>query len=170
MKGSGLVDSWIESGLLGPNAADTVMNGKAYKRAMHLHKITLQALWRMLVSLLLTFCKTINVDPALHISCLLSSAQNVNELITYLKLPQFQRVYNDFLAQKCQENVNFRFWWNYMETISTLLDFTRGQRKGDWELYLDSFRDMLPYFFRYDHLNYAKWGVGIYCRDGTTDA
>ena len=31
MKGSGLVDSWIESGFLGPNAAETVMNGKAYK-------------------------------------------------------------------------------------------------------------------------------------------
>jgi hypothetical protein len=44
MKGSGLVDSWIESGLLGPNAAETVMNGKAYKRAMSAHKITLQAL------------------------------------------------------------------------------------------------------------------------------
>jgi hypothetical protein len=47
MKGSGLVDSWIESGLLGPNAAETVMNGKAYKRAMRAHKITLQALWRL---------------------------------------------------------------------------------------------------------------------------
>jgi hypothetical protein len=45
-----------------------------------------------------------------------------------------------------------------MEMIFILPDFTRAQREGDWELYLDSFRAMLPYFFRYDHLNYAKWG------------
>jgi hypothetical protein len=37
-------------------------------------------------------------------------------------------------------------------------NFTRAQREGDWELYLDSFRATLPYFFRYDHPNYAKWG------------
>ena len=158
MKGSGLVDSWIESGLLGPNAAETVMNGKAYKRAMRAHKITLQALWRLLVPLLLKFCKTINVDLALQISRLLSSEQNVNDLITCLKSPQFQTVYDEFLTQTCQENVNFQFWWNYMEMIFILLDFTCAQREGDWELYLDSFRAMLPYFFRYDHLNYAKWG------------
>jgi hypothetical protein len=72
MKGSGLVDSWIENGLLRPNAA----NGKAYKRAMRAHKITLQALWCLLVPLLLTFCKTINVDLALQISRLLSTEQN----------------------------------------------------------------------------------------------
>jgi hypothetical protein len=45
-----------------------------------------------------------------------------------------------------------------MEMIFILLDFTCAQREGDWELYLDSFRAMLPYFFRYEHLNYAKWG------------
>ena len=33
MKGSGLVEAWVESGLLGPNATEHVMKGKAYKRA-----------------------------------------------------------------------------------------------------------------------------------------
>ena len=45
-----------------------------------------------------------------------------------------------------------------MEMISILLMFTRAQREGNWALYLHSFRCMLPYFFRYDHQNYAKWG------------
>lgn len=42
--------------------------------------------------------------------------------------------------------------------VSILLNFTRAQREGNWTLYLNSFCCMLPYFFRYDHLNYAKWG------------
>jgi hypothetical protein len=88
----------------------------------------------------------INVNLALQIWRLLSSEQNVNDLITCLKSPKFQMVYDEFLTQKCQENVNFQFWWNYMEMIFILLDFTRAQREGDWELYLDSFRAMFHTF------------------------
>ena len=49
MIGSGLVEAWVESGLLGPNASKHVMYGKAYERAMHAHKITLQSLWKLLM-------------------------------------------------------------------------------------------------------------------------
>ena len=64
MKGTGHVDSWVESGLLGPNAADKVMSGKAYKRAMRVHKLTLQALWRLLVPLLFKYCEEVNAGLA----------------------------------------------------------------------------------------------------------
>ncbi len=42
--------------------------------------------------------------------------------------------------------------------VSILLMFTRAQRDGIWDLHLFSFRCMLPYFMRYDHTNYARWG------------
>lgn len=42
--------------------------------------------------------------------------------------------------------------------VSILLQFTRAQRDGLWDLHLHSFSQMLPYFMRYDHLNYARWG------------
>ena len=57
MNGSGLVEAWVESGLLGPNATEYVMNGKAYKSAMRAHKITLQSLWQLLMTVLLEFCQ-----------------------------------------------------------------------------------------------------------------
>ena len=44
---SGFVEAWAESGLIGSNVSDQVMNGKRYKRAMRTHKITLQALWKL---------------------------------------------------------------------------------------------------------------------------
>ena len=121
MKGTGLVDSWVESGLLGPNAADNVMSGKAYKRAMRVHKLTLQALWRLLVPLLFKYCEEVNAGLALRISSLWSSAQNIDELIACLKSPEFRNVHGDFTEYKSQENVNFAFWWNYMEMVSPCL-------------------------------------------------
>lgn len=157
MKGSGLVDSWVEGGLLGPNAAGNVMDGKAYKRAMRAHKITLQALWRMLTPLFRRSCGRSNPDLAEKISHLLPLGQ-FKELIACFKTSEFKAALDEFVAQKSEENVNFKFWWSYMKMVSTLLQFTRAQREGNWELYLESLRSMLPYFFRYDHLNYAKWG------------
>ena len=41
---SGLKEAWIESGIIGPGDADAVLKGKRYKRAMRVHKITVQTL------------------------------------------------------------------------------------------------------------------------------
>ena len=46
-----------------------------------------------------------------------------------------------------------------MNLVSILLRFTRALRAGDWELYLSSFAEMLPWFAAYDHVNYTRWGV-----------
>lgn len=46
-----------------------------------------------------------------------------------------------------------------MEMVSVLLHFIRAQRDGIWDLHLESFSQMLPYIIRYDHLNYARWGL-----------
>ncbi|XP_043192970.1 uncharacterized protein LOC122365640 isoform X2 [Amphibalanus amphitrite] len=42
--------------------------------------------------------------------------------------------------------------------VELLLRFVRAQRTGDWILHLESFREMLPWFFIHDHQNYARWG------------
>ena len=159
MNGSGLAETWVESDLLGPYATEHVINGKAIKRAMRAHKLTSQALWRILVPLIVRFCEHTNEDLAKKIADLQSSSENpVQELIGTLESSEFQAVFEEFVEKKSLENVNFKFWWSYPEMVSILLNFTRAQREGNWTLYLNSFCCMLPYFFRYDHLNYAKWG------------
>ena len=56
-----------------------------------------------------------------------------------------------------QDNPTFCYWRKYINLVSILLRFTRC--KGDWELYLSSFAEMLPWFAAYDHVNYTRWGV-----------
>ena len=43
--------------------------------------------------------------------------------------------------------------------VEILLNFTRANRDGDWNLHLQAFTAMLPYFTTYDHVNYAWWGT-----------
>ena len=49
MAGSGLSDVLIETGLIGSGSIQCVMNGKHYDRAIHCHKILLEALERLLL-------------------------------------------------------------------------------------------------------------------------
>ena len=42
MNGSGPAETWVESALLGPNATEHVLSGKACKRATREHKLTAQ--------------------------------------------------------------------------------------------------------------------------------
>ena len=48
MKGCSIEDAWVEGGILGPNSCEQVMSGKLYKKSVRTHKLTFQALWRLL--------------------------------------------------------------------------------------------------------------------------
>ena len=47
--------------------------------------------------------------------------------------------------------------------MKLVLEFTRATRSGDWELHLSCIKAFLPWFFVYDHLNYARYGSIYYC-------
>ena len=55
MGGAGLAEIWTESGLVGENSASKVLQGKAYSKAMRLHKLTYQALRHILLLRLLQY-------------------------------------------------------------------------------------------------------------------
>lgn len=50
-----------------------------------------------------------------------------------------------------------------MMMVNILLLFTGAQREGLWQLHLHAFGLMLPYFMRYNHTNYARWGTVYFC-------
>ena len=159
MSGCGLVEVWLESGLLGEGAAQLVLSGKAYNKAMRAHKLTLQALWQILLPAFLLFAEESDKDCYDDIVSMaaIDDLENIPALIASLKSEQFQKLLKDFVKSKSSD-VNFVFWWGYMDMVSILLQFTRAQRDGIWDLHLHSFSQMLPYFMRYNHLNYTRWG------------
>lgn len=159
MADSGLMEIWVESGIVAPGSADKALLGKAYNKAMRLHKLSYQALWRILMPLLLLYIeqhdeslsltlKNITVNAVSDaLSLLLDSADNFGKLSTLI---------NDFVSECSVNNPNFAFWWEYLEIVSNLLIFTRSLRKGNWDLYLWSLPALLPLIARYDHQHYLK--------------
>ena len=156
LQSSGLLDVWIESQTLGPRTAEQVIAGKSYTRGMRTHKLTLQALWRILLPHLLEYIKREDEALSKEIGAKAES-DNPEDLISLLASPWFRETMQAFVGTN--RNPNFRYWWEYMQMVQLLLHFTRAQREGLWDLHLYAFRAMLPYFMRYNHINYARWGT-----------
>lgn len=157
MSDSGLQQIWEESGILGPNSAEKVMDGKSYAKGIRAHKLTWQALWRLLLPQIQCYLEAKDQDMAHRLSEA-AEKQDIETLITLLGSESFLTHVSLFLETK-DDDVTFKFWWQYLNMVSILLKFIRAQREGLWDSHLDAFHAMLPYFHRYDHFNYARWGT-----------
>ena len=49
-----------------------------------------------------------------------------------------------------------KFWISYMEMVELLLNVLYACRAGNWDLPLECIRNILPFAFAYDHINYAR--------------
>ena len=145
---SRLADMWIESGILGPNSAEKALNGKSYAKGIRAHKLTLQAMWRLVLPQLLPYIE--NEDQQLTEDIVkaarLDTPDALDFLVTSMASAQFCNIMASFIASK-EHDVNFQYWWKYMDMVCILLMFIRAQCYGLWELHLYSFKRMLPFFF-----------------------
>ena len=74
-------------------------------------------------------------------------------------LPEFQELANLY-EQYCKDENDGplkMFWNSYLEMVATLLSLIRATREGNWQLHLECIKAMLPWFFAYDHTNYARY-------------
>ena len=78
-------------------------------------------------------------------TCIVQSSQDAGELKDLTSLLQSDVYCRKRMQHKCK----FKFWWQYIKMVSI----------GNWHLHIASFTMMIPYFFHYDHQNYACWGI-----------
>ena len=84
-------------------------------------------------------------------------------MINSLSDDRLRAVFDEFIES--QTGPNYKIWWQYLDFVSILLLFTRSLRQGLWDLYVHSFRCMLPFFMRYDHAGFLC--VLRYIEEGT---
>ena len=100
MKGSALSDVWIESNILGPNSTGRAMIGKDYNKAMRVHKLTSQAMWRILFPQFLSFMETHDQEFATALkSHSTGTSEEIDDIITLLCEPRFNRAKEMFIKK-----------------------------------------------------------------------
>ncbi|KAL9979291.1 hypothetical protein ACROYT_G016935 [Oculina patagonica] len=169
MESSGLSDIWVESEVFEDSTALNVLKGKVWNRVIRAHKLSYEALWRVLWPLFLAWSQENgkNLDGSLEVLGRklaegFSTGTNEERDAAYASLMEaltrIPEVIEEFEAAHA-DSATFCYWRKYMYMVSILLRFTRALREGDWALYLSSFAEMLPWFAAYDHVNYTRWGA-----------
>ena len=120
-----LYETQIESCLL-EGVAESVFSGKAYSKAMpyskamRAYKITVQALWTVLMPKLMSFLQENNSKLYSQISLVMNDDIKIAELVSILQKEQHCKPLAEFATTESQ---NVKFWWQYIEMFSILLLF-----------------------------------------------
>jgi len=69
-----------------------------------------------------------------------------------------------FKSENQERSKLFAFWDEYCSMVTTLLQFLKAERTGNWKLHLSRTAAMLPQFFAMDRQNYARY-LPVYLAD-----
>ena len=174
---SGLEDLLIESGVYAAGTTSALLLGKSYNRGIRAHKLTMEALFRLLWQAFLRWLGSQTAEVNNH------HKQNLKT-----KIQECQRCFkeNKSIQQSCDALANdmdaitslltvfkteakarsnlFSFWEEYISMVMVLLQFVKAERTGNWNLHLSSTAAMIPHFFAMDRPNYARW-LPVYLAD-----
>lgn len=79
----------------------------------------------------------------------------IHELYQTKELEELRQKYEE--SKKQQSNKMSVYWHSYIDMVGLLLLFLRSIREGDWDLHLNCIRNMLPWMFAYDRINYSRY-------------
>ena len=99
-------------------------------------------------------------DSALDLAKELNEVGPTMKLFDITQQDRFTAIltmYQSFIERERLENPTFDYWSSYIDMVQCLLLFLRATREGDWKLHLASLRQILPWFFAYDRVNYARY-------------
>ncbi|XP_043279745.1 uncharacterized protein [Venturia canescens] len=163
MDGSGLEDVWAVA--YAPASVKKMLTGHAYARAIRAHILTFTALGMMICREtedevrtqyerdVKSFLQRWSTEPPTIGDCQVetSIAMMTSELIAQLTILK-------------NRGPTSQLWVQYFECIVIALQFIEAERSGNWNLHLQSVRNMLPIFHAAGHFNYAK-SAQIYLQD-----
>ncbi|KAK3921569.1 DNA primase [Frankliniella fusca] len=127
MVGSGWNSVITQSGIASSGSADALLKVTHIKRAREIHQITAAVLHSLLIEE--------------YSRCQPNGDVELSEWIT--------------LTSK--DSPTFKFWLTVLNLEILLLDFVRSVRLGNFSGFKDALKGMAPWFFLFNHPNYARW-------------
>ena len=167
---AGLSDLLVESGMMSRGSLPSVLSGHHYNKAVRVLKLLLECMFRLHFSAFLESIdhdekqallvqKVLDTAREVQVNCTADSRKQLNDLP---ELNDLFILYNKY--KEGNKGPNAEFWLSFIDMVSVLLKFIRATREGNWDLHLACLQAMVPWFFAYDHINYARC-VSVYICD-----
>ena len=162
---SGLKDALIQSSIIAEGSIDSALRGKCYNRDVRLYKTAYESL---LCLVLLEVMTDLSPEIENHLSTLFKSfEESPQETIqSSLDNDALCNVYHSFLDIKIKwEETGSdlqKLWLTFINMVELLLNTILSVRSGDWHLFVTYVKDVIPYTFAYDNINYARYLTAMF--------
>ena len=162
-KDASLRDILIQSSVVAESSVDTMLTGSwVYKRTIHTYKILYEAFSRILLDAF----ELAHPTECSNIHCVIDGVDesyDFNELLESKKVQEFCTSLITYKDNLTERSTLAKFWISFLEMIEVLLNLIYATRSGNWDLYLETIRSTLPWFFAHDRKNYSRyWPVHYY--------
>ena len=164
---AGLRDLCVESQVIAEGSVSEVMEGRKYNRAVRLHKLVYEALMRQVWSGFQKWVAEKHDEKTSLVDDMFSGLQSLRDNVcksefqkklcenSFAEVAKLFERYMSFL--RCENGKLSEFWVSYLDLVDILLAMKRASREGDWDLHLSSIRKLIPWYFAYDNINYARY-------------
>ena len=136
---SGWTGALAQANIASSGIADSYLKVSHVTRTRHAHQVTAASLHILLQ-------KAYTEYSSSH-----SERESLKELETWCD-------------QRAKVSPQFNFWFTILQLELQVLIFVRSLREADFDLYIDSLSQLVPWFFSLDHTHYARW-IPIHLRD-----
>lgn len=165
---AGLRDICIESGIIAEGSVSSVLDGKMHNRAVRVHKCIYEALMRLVWQQFLSWVTSTHPNKIASVRTVQDSVNEMADRFTPAQhdammqsetLADVHDLWNQFILYLRYENGDLSaFWMSYIQVVEdVLLGLIRASREGNWQLHLHAVRQMIPWCFAYDKVNYARY-------------
>ena len=152
--------------MIAEGSVTAVMEGRKYNRAVRVHKLVYEAMMRLAWKSFLPWLETKHVGEVHNLEQTLKSIEafqndvchaQIEELLQSALCTCIFKLFQDYLDSLRDGSGLSSFWMSYLDMSEILLALLRASREGDWMLHLAAIRQMIPWYFAYDKLNYARF-------------
>jgi len=131
-----------------------------YNRGVRLYKNMYEVLMRILLNKMESEEEYTSLPEQLTNIDLSCTADNAKELIDSEPVSILYNKFSNFRSKLKEESNRYSlscFSISFIEMVELLLQTIYSIRSGNWELFIECIREIIPYTFAYDNLNYARY-------------
>lgn len=150
-----------------------LMEGRKYNRAVRVHKLVYEALMRLAWKGFLPWLQNNHAEEIHHLEETLKSIEDFHSSVCQASLEllledesctRILKLFQVYLESLRDAQSLSAFWMSYIDMAEIMLGLIRASREGNWMLHLAAIRQMIPWCFAYDKVNYARFLTYYYAK------
>ena len=160
---AGLRELAVQSEVVAEGSIERVLEGKNCNRAVRLHKVVYEALFRMLLNKFEASLPAHAIDIFQQKEILIESFKLdlCKDGFERIFMSKEFREWNDLLVTHMNETKSKgsdleKFWLTYLDLCELLLNLIFATHSGNWELYLACTEEVIRWAFAHDRHKYAR--------------